>query len=382
MIETIRQKFISLFKNEPLIVRSPGRINLIGEHTDYNNGFVLPGAIDKAIYFAAATREDDEIHLFANDLNERYKGNTKELVKSGKHWPDYILGCLQQLQKAGHTIQGFNGVIGGDVPLGAGLSSSAAVECAVLFSFNKLFSLHLDRLTIVKLAQKAENEFVGVKSGIMDQFASVFGKKDNVIKLDCRSLEYVYVPFKVEGIKVALFDTNVKHSLASTEYNLRREQCEAGVALIQKQYPEVKSLRDATLKMVEEIIRPVNNVIYRRCSYVVNEIQRLLDACVDLEKGDIQAFGKKMYQTHYGLSRDYEVSSKELDFLVEYVKPNEGVLGARMMGGGFGGCTINLIKDNAINNLISDITIAYKNATNLGLKVYIVQIENGTEIIN
>ncbi|MEP6596817.1 MAG: galactokinase, partial [Ginsengibacter sp.] len=300
MRNLIRQKFISLFKEEPLITRSPGRINLIGEHTDYNNGFVLPAAIDKAIYFAVKPRYDGEIHLYASDLDEHYRTHIETIKNSGKHWPDYILGSLQQLQKAGHPIKGFNGVIGGDVPLGAGLSSSAAVECASLYAFNQIFSLGIDLLTLVKLAQKAENEFVGVNSGIMDQFASVFGKKDQVIKLDCRSLEYEYVPFKLENIDIVLFDTNIKHSLASSEYNLRREQCEKGVALIKKVHPDVNSLRDATPQMVEEILKPVDEIIYRRCFYIVHEIQRTIDACIDLERGDLSSFGKKMYDTHYG----------------------------------------------------------------------------------
>ena len=382
MIDTIRQKFVSLHHEEPVIARSPGRINLIGEHTDYNMGFVLPAAIDKAIYFAASPREDGEIHLYANDLDEHYSGTIQSIEKSGMQWPDYILGSLQQLQQNGYDIKGFNGVIGGDVPLGAGLSSSAAVECASLFAFAKIFSLDIDRLTIVKLAQKAENFFVGVMCGIMDQFASAFGKKDHAIKLDCRSLEYQYVPFKLTDIDIVLFNTNVEHSLASSEYNLRRQQCEKGVALIKEKYPQVNSLRDATPEMVEEILKPGDEVVYRRCSFIVGEIQRVTDACADLEHGDIISFGQKMYVTHYGLSHDYEVSCKELDFLVDYVKPNPAVIGARMMGGGFGGCTINLVKKDEREKLISEVSPAYKEATGLDLKVYVVAIENGTEIID
>ncbi|MDQ6888930.1 MAG: galactokinase [Bacteroidota bacterium] len=381
MINTIREKFISLFEQEPVISRSPGRINLIGEHTDYNNGFVLPAAIDKAIYFAVNPRTDGEIHLYAVDLDEHYTGHIDSIVPSSMRWPDYILGSLQQLKKAGHTIKGFNGVIGGDVPLGAGLSSSAAVECASLSAFNNIFSIDMSRLTMVKLAQKAENEFVGVMCGIMDQFASAFGKKDHAIKLDCRSLEYQYVPFKLTDYDILLFDTNVEHSLASSEYNLRRQQCEEGVALIKKVHPEVNSLRDATPGMVEEILKPGDDIIYRRCSFIVNEIQRVTDACADLERGDLISFGQKMYKTHDGLSRDYEVSCKELDFLVDYVKPDPAVIGARMMGGGFGGCTINLVAKKEYENLIDEIIPAYKKATDLDLKVYVVQIENGTQIV-
>ncbi|MEO8111666.1 MAG: galactokinase [Ginsengibacter sp.] len=382
MIDIIRQKFISLYREDPIIARSPGRINLIGEHTDYNMGFVLPAAIDKAIYFAASPREDGEIHLYANDLDEHYSGTIQSIEKSGMQWPDFILGPLQQLQENGYSIKGFNGVIGGDVPLGAGLSSSAAVECASLFAFAKIFSLDIDRLTVVKLAQKAENVFVGVMCGIMDQFASAFGKKDHAIKLDCRNLEYQYIPFKLPDFDIVLFDTNVEHSLASSEYNLRRQQCEKGVALIKEKYPQVNSLRDATPQMVEEILKPIDEIVYRRCSFMVNEIQRVTDACADLERGDLISFGKKMYETHYGLSRDYEVSCKELDFLVDHVKPDPAIIGARMMGGGFGGCTINLVKKDEREKLINEVSPAYKKATGLDLKVYVVAIENGTEIID
>ncbi len=382
MIDNIRQKFISLYQGQPVIARSPGRINLIGEHTDYNKGFVLPAAIDKAIYFAVSPRQDDEIHLYAYDLDEHYSGNIQSVEKSNMEWPDFILGSLQQLQKNGYPVKGFNGVIGGDVPLGAGLSSSAAVECASLFAFTKIFSLDIDRLTLVKFAQKAENEFVGVMCGIMDQFASAFGKKDHAIKLDCRSLEYEYERFKLTDIDIVLFDTNVKHSLASSAYNERREQCEKGVALIKEKYPEVNSLRDATPQMVEDILKPGDEVIYRRCSFIVKEIQRVISACEDLKHDDLISFGQKMYATHYGLSREYEVSCEELDFLVDYVKPNAHVIGARMMGGGFGGCTINLVKKDEREKLINQVSPAYKEATGLDLKVYVVAIENGTEIID
>ena len=382
MQEQIVAAFKKQFGHVPLLVKSPGRINLIGEHTDYNNGFVLPAAIDKAIYFAASKRDDDVIHLYAYDLDEHYKGSVQTLVKTGQDWPDYILGGLQQLQKAGHTLTGFNGVIGGDVPLGAGLSSSAAVECASLFAFNELLGLGLSRLQIVQMAQKAENEFVGVKCGIMDQFASVFGKKDHLIQLDCRSLNYQYVPFALTDLKIVLLDTQVKHSLASSAYNKRREECEAGVALIQKFHPEVNSLRDATPDMVQTLVRPVDETLYRRCNFVVQEIIRLQAACRQLEEGNLQGFGEKMYHTHFGLSRDYEVSCKELDFLVDFAFGSGYVMGARMMGGGFGGCTINLVKQEKVDELIGDIAPAYKKATGLKLKHYVVSIEDGTMLIN
>jgi galactokinase len=377
----VEEKFRRLFGEDPRIIRSPGRVNLIGEHTDYNNGFVLPAAIDKAIYMAVGRRDDKELHIVSSDLDLSYHGTTERIEPSSLQWPDYLLGVIQQLQQNGHAIGGFNCVFGGEIPLGAGLSSSAALECATAYSLNEIFGLGLDRLTMVKLSQKAENEFVGVKCGIMDQFASMFGRKNHVIRLDCQSLAYEYVPFNTEGISIVLFDTNVKHSLASSEYNTRRQQCEAGVRMIQKHLPEVRSLRDVSLEMLDEWVAPEDQLIFRRCRYVVGENARLLAACDNLQRGDISAFGQKMFATHEGLSRQYEVSCEELDFLVDHVKDNQGVLGARMMGGGFGGCTINLVKEDAIGELVTQTSAAYARAMDKELKAYVGQIENGTSLV-
>jgi len=377
----IIEKFQELFNTDPVVIRSPGRVNLLGEHTDYNNGFVLPAAINKAIYMAVSRRDDDLIHIVSLDLDLSYLGDIGKVVPSSLHWPDYILGVIQQIQALGHRVGGFNCVFGGDIPLGAGMSSSAALECATAFSLNELFGLKLDPLTMVKLSQKAENEFVGVQCGIMDQFASMFGRKNHVIRLDCQSLAYEYVPFNTDGIRIVLLDTNVKHSLASSEYNTRRQQCEAGVALIRAHQPQVRSLRDATLEMLDSYVASADPLVYLRCQYVVEENLRLLAASEDLRKEDITAFGQKMFATHDGLSRKYEVSCPELDFLVEQVKGHPGVIGARMMGGGFGGCTINLVREEAIDQLVADLTPAYAKAMNKELKVYIGQIENGTSLI-
>lgn len=377
----IIDRFKSNYGTEPIVVRSPGRVNLLGEHTDYNKGFVLPAAINKAVYMAVSPREDSVISIISLDLDQSFTGDTGKLVTSSLHWPDYIVGVVQQLQASGHSIGGFNCVFGGDIPLGAGMSSSAALECATAFALNELFGLGLDRLTMVKLAQKAENQFVGVQCGIMDQFASMFGRRNHVIRLDCQSLAYEYVPFNTEGIRIVLLDTHVKHSLASSEYNTRRQQCEAGVLLIQAHHPEVKSLRDATLSMLEAYVAPADALVYQRCRYVVEENLRLLAVSDDLQRGDIAAFGRKMFATHEGLSKLYEVSCPELDFLVEHVKDNPGVIGARMMGGGFGGCTINLVKEDAIEELVAKATPAYAKAMNKELKAYIGQIENGTSLL-
>ncbi len=377
----VKSIFLKTFNEEPLVVRSPGRVNLIGEHTDYNMGFVLPAAINKAAYIALSKREDNSIFIVAADLDESYSTEVSKLDYSDKGWPNYVICVVEQLQKINKEVGGFNAVISGDVPLGAGMSSSAALECATIFGLNHIFDLSLEKMQMVKLAQKAENEFVGVNCGIMDQFASVFGKKGHVMKLDCRSLEYEYVPFELEGIKIVLFDSMVKHSLASSEYNVRTSQCSEGVSIIQKKYPQVKTLRDATIEMVEECLTNESSDIFDRCKYVVEENNRLLAACEDLQENKIEDFGQKMYETHTGLSELYEVSCPELDFIVSCTKKEEGILGARMMGGGFGGCVISLVKEDQLEGIVQRIKEAYFNKMNIGMNVYITQIEDGTHIV-
>jgi galactokinase len=378
----IRKIFFEQFGIEPLIVRSPGRINIIGEHTDYNEGFVLPAAIDKAAYLAVSLRPDNEIHLIANDLNESFNISWDELkpIEDG-NWPNFILGAAAQFVKLGIPLKGFNAVLMSEVPIGAGLSSSAAIECATTFALNELFKTNLDKITMVKMSQKAEHEYAGVLCGIMDQFASMMGKKDHVIKLDCKTLEYEYVPLELKGIKIVLFNTNVKHSLASSEYNTRRNECTQAVEWIQEVYPKVNSLRDVDEEMLNKYVSPRSEIIDQRSRFIVQEINRLVTGCIDLQNGKIASLGKKMFETHDGLSKMYSVSCKELDFLVDFVKDNDAVIGSRMMGGGFGGCTINLIKEDAIEALIAQIKPAYESAMQLPLSIYIASIENGTEIL-
>ncbi len=378
----VTDTFQTTFGNkEALIVRSPGRVNIIGEHTDYNEGFVLPAAIDKAIYVAIGKRTDDAIHLYSVDFKEKYLVEISA-IKPTENWATYILGVVDELIKRGYNVGGFNLVLDGDIPIGAGLSSSAAVECAVVFALNELFGFGINKMEMVTIAQKAEHHFSGVMCGIMDMFASMFGKKDHVIKLDCRSLEYEYKPFVLDGYKIVLFNTNVKHSLASSAYNERRQQCEQGVAWVKEHHPQVSSLRDVSMSMLQQYVQPKDEIVFSRCKYVVEEIERLLNGCNDLENGDIHSLGKKMFATHEGLSKLYEVSCKELDYLVDAVKDNPAVLGARMMGGGFGGCTINLVKEDAINALVENITASYKASMQLDLSTYISKIENGTEVIS
>ena len=374
-------KLIPFMHEQTLLVRSPGRINLIGEHTDYNEGFVLPAAIDKAAYLAFTPREDDVINLYSVDLNDRYSTNIHDFVPTKKSWPNYLLGVADQFRQKGLLNKGFDAALTADVPIGAGLSSSAAVENAIGMALDAMLKTNIDKLSLVKMSQEAEHTYPGVMCGIMDMFASMFGKKSNVIKLDCRSLEYEYEPFEMDGFKIVLIDTRVKHSLNETGYNNRREQCEEGVAMIQKHHAGVTTLRDVTAEMLTQYVLPFNELIYKRCSYVLEENERLLIACQHLEKGDMQAFGKKMYESHDGLSKKYEVSCKELDFLVAQVRNNADVLGARMMGGGFGGCTINLVKEEAVDRLIDEVTTAYQAAIHLDAKAYVTQIENGTNIL-
>jgi len=382
MLQKIIAVFTEKFSEQPTVFRSPGRINILGEHTDYNEGFVLPAAIDKSIYVAITKRTDNLVNLYACDFSETYSTDTEHIKPVSIQWPNYILGVVDQLQKQGHTIGGFNLVIDGDIPIGAGLSSSAAVECAVVFALNEIFGLELSRMQMVPLAQKAEHVFAGVNCGIMDQFASIFGKKGHAIKLDCRSLQYEYVPLDLAGYKILLFNTNVKHNLASSEYNTRRKQCEEGVSIIAQNQPAVNSLRDVSMAMLKDYVEGVDSLIFKRCKYVVQENQRLLGACDDLKQGDVKALGKKMFETHHGLQYDYEVSCKELDFLVDYVKDNEAVAGARMVGGGFGGCTINLIKESAVEKLVEQISAAYQKEMGLTLSVYPVSVEDGSAKCN
>jgi len=382
IVSELSTTFTELYQQRPLLVRSPGRINIIGEHTDYNEGFVLPAAIDKAAYIAISLRDDNEIHLRAIDFNESFTVQVADLKPvRDKSWPNYILGSAAQFVKRGIKLKGFNAVLVSDVPIGAGMSSSAAVECASVFALNEALQTNLDRLTMVKMAQKAEHEYAGVMCGIMDQFASMMGKKDHVIKLDCRSLAYEYVPFKLEDIKLLLLNTNVKHSLASSEYNTRRKECETAVAWVKEHIGTVNSLRDVTEEMLDKFVLPKDGLIDQRGRYVVQEIERLLEGCVDLQRGDIQSLGGKMFKTHEGLRSMYAVSCRELDWLVDRVKENDAVIGARMMGGGFGGCTINLVQEKAIDNLIATLKPAYEAAMNLPLTHYIASIENGTEVI-
>ncbi|WP_134088964.1 galactokinase [Olivibacter sp. XZL3] len=379
----LKRSFIENFSQEPLIVRSPGRINLIGEHTDYNEGLVLPAAINKNVYLAIAKNGTDKVRLYAIDLSDSFETTLDAIKKTDKLWPDYILGVIEQLQLNNYAItEGIDIAFTGDIPQGAGLSSSAALECATAFALSTVFNLNLAQLDIALLSQAAENQFVGVNCGLMDQFASVFGKEQHLIKLDCADYSYEYIPFNTTDIKILLLDTQVKHSLASSAYNERREQCEKGVELIAKHEPSVTSLRHASEEMLLKYVKPIDEIVYKRCSYVVSEISRLQLACEDLKKDDFTAFGKRMFETHEGLEKQYEVSCKELDLLVQLVKNNPYVLGARMMGGGFGGCTVNLVKADRAEQVAEEVAAAYKEQTGINIPYYIAEINSGTTVVH
>jgi len=382
IIEEIRKAFVAHFSEEPeVIMRSPGRINLIGEHTDYNGGFVLPAAINKSIYFAFGKRDNNEILLHAHDLHDSYSCRTGEFSKSDKKWPDYIVGVLSQLKKKNISVPAFNCVFGGDIPVGAGLSSSAALECGTIYGLSRLFSIPLSPIDIALTGQAAENEFVGVQCGIMDQFACVFGKAVHVIKLDCRNMTHEYVPFHSNDYTIVLCDTGIKHALAETEYNTRRKECEAGAAIVKASYPDISSLRDATLEQLNTVKGKMDETAYKRCKYVIEEIERVTLACEDLKRNDFIAFGNKMYDTHNGLQHEYNVSCMELDFLVNESRKHSYVAGARMMGGGFGGCTINLVQKEKTGDFISSMSHAYMKAFNNELKSYLVEITDGVREI-
>lgn len=379
MIQQTREKFIQLFGKEPLIVVSPGRINLIGEHTDYNDGFVLPAAIDKKIVYAVALNGTRQCNAHAVFTNETVSFDLHHVVPT-PGWINYLMGVVYQLQQGNYPVEGFDCVIAGDIPVGAGMSSSAAVEGGLVAALDEIFQYGMSRMDMALLGQRAEHSFPGVKCGIMDQFANLHGKKDQVVRLDCRSLEYEYFPFDFPEYRIVLCNSMVHHSLASSEYNVRRQQCEEGVKSIQAQHPEVQSLRDATMPMLEAVKAQLPAKVYDRCKYVIEEIQRVQDATALLKKGDLETFGQLMYATHEGLSVLYEVSCPELDFLVSLAKERPEVTGARVMGGGFGGCTINLVKQDKVDAFREFVTARYQQQFGKVPEIYVTTIENGTTV--
>ena len=382
LVHQVTAYFKEQFAAEPgHIFLSPGRINIIGEHVDYNDGYVLPAAINKYVCFAVSENNDTQCTLFAKDLNESYTFNLNEtLVPVNKMWVNFFLGVLQQLKDRGFAMKGFNIAFSSTIPMGAGLSSSAAVECGFAYALNTIFNLKLSKQEIALIGQKSEHTFVGVNCGIMDQFASVFGKKNKVIKLDCNTLEYEYHKADFKEYALLLLDSKVKHTHLTSGYNDRRNEVEQGLALLKQYYPQVNTFRDLNEEQVTAVKEQLGDVIFRRCLFVVREIQRVLDAVAALEANDFAKLGGLMFKTHDGLSKNYEVSCEEIDFLVDAVRNDENVIGARMMGGGFGGCSINLVKKDAVDGLVARVKQEYKEKYNINLEAYKVKIAKGTTL--
>lgn len=378
-IDKIITEFNNRFNDEPIIIQSPGRVNLIGEHTDYNDGYVLPAAINRGLVFALKANESNMCRIYAYDMKEEYELDLDlPDTKKDSPWTHYILGVVREVQKKGHTVSGFNCVFGGDIPIGAGLSSSAALEGGLIYGLSHIFDLNISHREMALMGQRAENEFVGVQCGIMDQFVNIFGEKGYALKLDCRSLEFERIPFYRTDIDIVLCDTGIRRELAASEYNIRRAQCEKGVAVLRQKDSSVQSLRDANIGLLQSCKESMDPLIYKRCEYVIEENERVHEACKDLFNEDFEAFGRRMYQSHYGLRDKYQVSCIELNTLVEIAEKHDGVLGARMMGGGFGGCTINLVESDFTLSFIAKTNKIYQAQTGETLDIYRVAIDDGT----
>jgi galactokinase len=375
--------FKTVFDKEPAAVfLSPGRINIIGEHVDYNDGFVLPAAINKYICFAISPTKNDECILIAKDLNESFQFKlADELKPVDKMWANYLLGVLHQLKEKNKTLSGFSLVFSSTIPMGAGLSSSAALECGFGYALNKLFHLKLSKQEIALIGQKSEHTFVGVKCGVMDQFACVFGKKNKVIKLDCTSLTHEYHQANFDKYSLLLLDSNVKHTHLTSGYNTRREEVEKGLAIINNKFPNIKSYRDCTVEQLKSVVNELGETLYKRTHFVVNEIRRVNEAVAALDEENLKKLGQLMFETHDGLSSEYEVSCPEIDFLVDFVRQEKTVIGSRMMGGGFGGCSINLIEKGFEKELITRVSEAYQIKFGVNLTAYPVKISKGTSTV-
>ena len=372
----IAEVFQKQFGGEGAFFASSGRINLIGEHTDYNGGYVFPGAIDKCLMAEIRLNGTDKVRAFSIDCDDYCEFGLEEADKPAALWARYIFGVCRETLKRGGKVEGFDTVLAGDVPLGAGLSSSAALESTYAFAINELFGNKIESFELARIGQSTEHNYCGVNCGIMDQFASVHGKKNNLMLLNCKTLEYKYYPFNPVGYKLVLLDSCVKHELASSAYNKRRASCENAAAAIRKRHPEVEFLSDAHRLWLEEVKGEIPAEDFLRAEYVIGELQRVLDVCDALERGDYETVGEMMYQTHFGMSKLYEVSCEELDFLNRLARLH-GVTGSRVMGGGFGGCTINLVKEELYDSFIADAKKQFAAQFGHEPKVYDVVISDG-----
>lgn len=380
-LENIASAFRDKFSSQPLLVRGCGRINIIGEHTDYNEGFVLPASINKYIYFAIAENGTNECHFHALDINDSYQFSLDNIKKSDKGWANYLMGILDQLQKEDILLEGVDVVFGGDLPIGSGMSSSAALEAGFALGICSLFNLQKSRQELAQLAHRSSNNFLGIPSGIMDQFASLLGQRGQAIKLDCRSLQYEYVQLDLKDYELLLINTGVSHALANSAYKDRVRECREGAEAVAQKFEGIQSLRDVSLEQLEACREDLTAVVYQRCRYVIEENERLHQALHLLTNGEMKALGELLLRTHEGLSKAYEVSCRELDFLVELAKGHEGVTGARMMGGGFGGCTLNLVKKSAKEDFLKYVKKEYYRAFSIQAEHYELEIVDGTDIV-
>lgn len=377
LIKDVKEAFISAFKTIPILVFSPGRINIIGEHTDYNDGFVFPAAVDKGIAAAIQKSDTGKCTAVALDLDSTIEFELNKLKPSKEGcWENYVFGVVAEIQNRNKVVGDFNIVFKGNIPGGAGMSSSAALENSVVFGLNELFDLGLTKHEMILISQKAEHNYVGVKCGIMDQYASMFGIKNNALLLDCRTVESTPYEIDFKDHQLMLINTNVKHSLSDSAYNDRRSACESIAKLL-----EITALRDATERDLETVIDKVTPANYQKALYVIQENERTVKAAKAIKDGDLETLGSLIYQSHNGLSTQYKVSCEELDFLVEQAKKNKHVLGARMMGGGFGGCTINLIAKSEAKAFAEVASKAYKKKFNRDCSVYFIQLSDGTHLV-
>jgi galactokinase len=381
-MQAVRDEFARVFSGECTLVRAPGRVNLIGEHTDYNEGFVFPVAIDREVRYAVSPRDDRKVVLRSLNFDAESEFSLSNITKDADQpWSNYVRGIAAVLQEAGHVLRGMNAVIEGDVPLGSGLSSSAAMEIGALLAFEAVSGFQIEPVSAARLAQKAENQFVGVNCGIMDQFISRLGKKGHALLIDCRSLSYEPVPVGGDEVRIVVADSKVKRGLVDSEYNKRRAECERAVVLLSGRLSNIGALRDVTPEQLVAHADLLADVTLRRARHVVTEDDRCLRSVEALRAGDLEAFGKLMNQSHISLRDDYEVSCRELDLLVEAAWAVSGVLGSRMTGAGFGGCTVSLVRADAVDRFRAEVSQAYEQATGRSPEIYVCSAEDGAGIV-
>lgn len=383
LLQQVKSTFLSEFTGAPTLVCAPGRINVIGEHTDYNGGFVLPAAVGQAIYLAVApSGHPTRSSMIAVDLGERHDFDVNEIAPLPPNsWQNYLLGVVAEITKSGKSVPGFHLVFGGDVPRGSGMSSSAALECGVCFGLNECFGLGFSKKEMIHMAQKAEHNYAGVMCGIMDQFASMMGAKDHALLLDCETLEFEHFPLLLQDYSLLLCNSNVHHNLASSEYNVRRSQCEAGVEVLQARYPDVTNLRRATMVQLNGVKEQLTEVVYRRCKYVIEENERVHTMTTAMRAGNLAEVGAILKKAQQAMQREYEISCPEIDFMADFANSRADVLGARMMGGGFGGCTINLVQKGNLEIFVQGLNSAYEQQFGKQITPIAVTLSDGVRLI-